>query len=98
MRPLVVITVSRFTDGLSVPMTSHDATLLLIFMSDEMERLHPDVSRILHAGFQNRVMHAIDAADVQRPPSVGTSAYSSEEVRWCQVTFDFLGGQLDEEG
>ncbi len=60
-----------------------------------MERLHPDViSCILHAGFQKQFMHAVDAADVQRPPSVGTSAlaYSSEEVKWCQATSDFLEG------
>jgi hypothetical protein len=67
-------------------------------MSDEMERLHPDVSCILHAGFQKQFVHAVDAADVQRPPSVGTSAFSPEEVKWCQATFDFLEGQLDEEG
>jgi hypothetical protein len=73
------------------------AAILLIFMSDEMERLHPDVSRILHAGFQKQFMHAVDAADVQRPPSVFTSEYSLEEVKWCQATFDFLEDQLDEE-
>jgi hypothetical protein len=63
-----------------------------------MELLHPDVFRILHAGCQNRFMHAVDAADVQRPPSVGASAYSPgspEEMRWCQATLDFLEGQLD---
>jgi hypothetical protein len=53
---------------------------------------------LLHAGFQKQFMHAVDAADVQRPPSVGSSAYSSEEVKWCQATFDFLTCQLDEEG
>jgi hypothetical protein len=57
---------------------SYHAATLLIFMSDEMEHVHPDVSRILHAGFQKQFMHAVDAADVQRPPSVGPSAYSPE--------------------
>ena len=76
----------------------YHAATLLIFMSDEMERLHPDVSRVLHAGFQKQFMHAVDAADMQRPPSVGTSSYTPEEVRWCQATFDFLEGQLDEDG
>jgi hypothetical protein len=45
---------------------SYHAATLLIFMSDEMERLHPDVSRILLAGLRKQFMHAVDAADVRR--------------------------------
>ena len=94
----IPLSAQDFDDNNITANCSYHAATLLIFMSDEMERLHPDVSRVLHAGFQKQFMHAVDAADMQRPPSVGTSSYTPEEVRWCQATFDFLEGQLDDDG
>ncbi len=36
--------------------------------------------------------------DLKRYPSIGPGAYTVEEVRWCDATYDFLVSQLDDEG
>ncbi len=76
----------------------YHAALILIFQFYEMERLYPQVSRVLHAAFQSHFQHALDATDLRRVPSSGVSAYTAEEIAWCNSTIDSLEEQLDEEG
>ena len=40
----------------------------------------------------------LEALDLKRYPSIGPGAYTVEEVRWCDATYDFLVSQLDDEG
>ncbi len=54
--------------------TSHrswHAALLLVLMSDDIERLHPDVARTLHAGYQTKFLRPVDVADLKKYPSDG---------------------------
>ncbi len=72
--------------------------MILQFLSDDMESLHPQVCSVLHASFQSHIQHAFDAADLRRFPSYGDAAYISEEIAWCEKTTDFLESQLDKDG
>ncbi len=63
-----------------------------------MERLNPQVIRVLHAGFQSYSQHAFDATDLRRVPSFCAAAYTAKEITWCNATIDFLEFQLDEVG
>jgi hypothetical protein len=74
----------------------HEA-LLLVLLSDDIERLHPDVARTLHAGYQTKFLRPVDVADLKKYPSVGPGAYTPEEVNWCDATYDFLLSQMDDE-
>jgi hypothetical protein len=38
----------------------------------------------------------VTVEDVRRYPSVGRNAYTPEEVKWFNATYDFLEGQLDD--
>ncbi len=77
---------------------SWHAALILIFLSDDIERLHPDVAKKLHAVYNERFERPVEAQDLKRYPSIGPGAYNVEEVRWCDATYDFLVSQLDDEG
>lgn len=80
--------------------TSHrswHAALILVTLSDDIERLHPDVARTLHAGYQTKFQRPVDVADLKKYPSVGAGAYTPEEVNWCDATYDFLLSQMDDD-
>ena len=74
------------------------AALIIIFLSDAVERAHPDVAAALHAGFQKVLERPVEFGDLRRYPSIGPNAYTVEEVHWCNGTIDYLEGLLDEEG
>jgi hypothetical protein len=74
------------------------AALLLIFLSDELERAHPEVAQTLNAWFQTRLERPVDFSDLCRFPSIGANAYNAEEIAWCQATIEFLGDELSDEG
>jgi hypothetical protein len=51
---------------------------------------HPDVARTLHAGYQSQFLELVKVADLKCYPSVGSGAYTEEEVCWCNATFEFF--------
>jgi hypothetical protein len=96
--PSIPLSDQNFSEEGITARRSYHAALILIFLSDEMERLYPQVSCVLHAAFQSHFQQAFDATDLRRVPSFGASAYTAEEIAWCNSTIDFLEEQLDEEG
>ena len=40
----------------------------------------------------------LEAMDSQCYPTLGIATYTTEEIRLCEATFDFLALQLDDEG
>ncbi len=58
---------------------SWHAALILIFLSDDIERLHPDVAKKLHAAYNERFERPVEAHDLKRYPSIGHGAYNFEE-------------------
>jgi hypothetical protein len=95
--PSIPLGEQQFDEG---NITSHrcwHAALLLVLLSDDIERLHPDVARTLHAGYQTKFLRPVDVADLKKYPSVGPGAYTPEEVNWCDATYDFLLSQMDDD-
>ena len=68
------------------------AACILLFYSDKLTKMHPEVSNALHAAWLNQYKRAMNATDLRRPPL----DYSPEKQNWCQATVDFMEGQLDE--
>ncbi len=77
---------------------SWHAALILIFLSDDIERLHPAVAKKLHTAYNERFERPVEEQDLKRYQSIGPGAYNFEELRWCYATNDFLVSQLDDEG
>jgi hypothetical protein len=77
---------------------SWHAALILIFLSDDIECLHPDVAKTLYVGYNERFERPVEVQDLKRYPSIGPGAYNFEELRWCDATYNFLVSQLDDEG
>ena len=75
---------------------SGHAALLLCYMSPEMETAFPDQAQALYAGYQELYQRPVTVEDVRRYPTVGRNAYTAEEASWCDATYTFLEGQLDD--
>ena len=75
---------------------SGHAALLLCYMSPEMEDAFPDQAQALYAGYQELYQRPVTVEDVRRYPTVGPNAYTAEEASWCDATYTFLEGQLDD--
>jgi hypothetical protein len=78
---------------------SWHAALLLILLSDDLKLLHPNVARTLQAGYLTKFLWPVEVSDLKRYPSflVVPGAYTEEEVRWCDATYDFLLSQMNDE-
>ena len=75
---------------------SAHAGLLLCWMSPEVEVAFPKEAQAFYAGFRDTFQRDVTVEDVRRYPTIGRGAYTAEEVNWCDATFDFLEGRLDE--
>jgi hypothetical protein len=89
----------QFDEGNITSHRSWHAAPLLVLLSDDIERLHPDVVRTLHAGYQSKFLLLVEVSDLKKYPSVrvGPGAYTPEEVKWCDTTYDFLVSQMGDE-
>ena len=75
---------------------SAHAGLLLCFMSPAVEAAFPDAAQALYAGYQDLFSRPASVEDVRRYPTVGKNAYTAEEARWFEATYDFLESELND--
>ena len=76
---------------------SAHAALILFFLSEDLERAHVGAAQAINAGYQARFQRPVNYADLRNYPLIGPNAYTSEEIKWCEATIDYLAGQLSDE-
>ena len=70
------------------------AACILFFYIDELARKFPQVSNVLHAGWQTIFTKPMDAASLATPPL----EYDQDEIGWCTKTTKLLQRLLDDDG
>ncbi len=92
------IAAQNFAEDNFIGQRSAHAALILLYLSNDMDRAHPEVTSILNTGFQKLFQHPVNMTALPRHPSVGPNAYPAQEILWCNATIDHLENQLDDEG
>lgn len=88
----------KVAEGMEKPYHAlHTSALILFFLSEDLARAHVEAAQAINAGYQARFQRPVNYADLRNFPSLGPNAYTAEEIKWCEATIDYLGGQLSDE-